>query len=76
MPKLPIFENKDPSTRFQGILTPQGGKDFETAKKRLRALYKAVVGSDYGRISDGDVTEYLARGDVATRAYLKATKVT
>ncbi len=74
MPKRPIFEDKDPDTRFQGILTKTGGVKWAAAKKRLAAIYREVVGQPFGSISDGDVAEFLARGEANTRAYLKETK--
>jgi hypothetical protein len=61
-----IFAPKSPKHRRQGIMTPAGSKLFEVARKRLGQLAKM----DPKKISDGDVFEFLARGEEATRAYL------
>jgi hypothetical protein len=48
-------------------VTSDGAKQFEAARKRLAKL----VGWPVDRVSDGDVTEALARGWDATERYLK-----
>jgi len=57
---------KDPETRRQGIMTKVGVVAFEKARVRLAKL----VGWESTRVADGDVMEYLARGEAETKAYL------
>lgn len=67
-----LFGPKSSRTRFQGILSKKGGLALERARSRLWALYREVFGIDPTRISDGDVVEYLARGDEDCRQELEA----
>jgi len=71
-PRPSIFPGKDPRTRIQGILTTTGGREFERQRRRLGALYTEITGLTIASVSDGDVVEFCARGDAATRAYLVA----
>jgi len=75
MGRASIFRGKEHGQRVQAIITKVGGQKFEAARKALRALCEGVTGSAPSVISDADVVEYLARGDVNTRKYLEgATK--
>lgn len=59
---------REPKTkRYQGNTTKIGSVRFEAARRRLAALTKWPV----GKVSDGDVFEYLARGEADTVKYLK-----
>lgn len=66
MPRTSIFGSKRKSDRVQGILTPVGTRRFEHARQRLARL----AGRETELVSDGDVIEYLARGEVETRKIL------
>jgi hypothetical protein len=61
-----IFKPKN-GDRFQGVTTKLGTTRFEAARGRLAKL----AGREKEHVSDGDVFEYLARGESETRAYLK-----
>ena len=65
-----IFAPKNPKHRHQGIMTNVGEKKFEAARRRLAELAEMPV----KRVSDGDVFEYLSRGEVETIAHLKKTR--
>ncbi len=58
---------RDKSVRVQGVISAMGSKCFE---ERRRALAK-LAGWDPKKVSDADTIEYLARGDVSTKLYLK-----
>lgn len=60
-----IFKNKQ--VRVQGVISTMGSTCFEQRRKQLAKL----SGWDAKKISDADVIEYLARGDVSTKLYLK-----
>lgn len=57
------------SKRYQGAVTPGGEVAFEAARRRLAALVSWPV----TQVGDGDVFEYLARGDKETRRLLKGS---
>jgi hypothetical protein len=59
-------KTKDSKFRVQGLLTPDGMDAFERSRARLSRL----VDRDVKLISDADVIEYLARGEMATLRYL------
>ena len=61
-----IFRNKKGGDRLQGIVTPEGSRRFEMARRRLAKL----AGREVEHVSDADVIEFLVRGDEATRAEL------
>jgi hypothetical protein len=61
-----IFRPKNPATRKQGHMTDVGAKAFEAARKRLAKL------AGRKKVSDGDVFEFLARGEDDTRMYLES----
>lgn len=61
-----IFGPKSPVCRYQGTTSEDGSMFFEQARARLAAL----VGWEPQKVGDGDVMEYLARGEVRTREYL------
>lgn len=64
-----IFRGKvkdDPRYRVQGVLTPAGRTAFESAAKRLAALYRRLTGTGRAAVSDADTIEYLARGEAET----------
>lgn len=67
-----MFVPKDKATRFQGIMTAHGRKRFEEQRRKLTRMFRDVMGYDNGGASDGDVVEYLARGEADTRHYLKS----
>lgn len=69
-----IFREKDNQYRKQGQMTKAGHQFFELARKRLSAIVHDVQGWKPRHVSDGDVFEYLGRGDDNTRAYLEARK--
>lgn len=50
-----IFPDKDGGSRYQGVLSPNGSKAFESARKHL------ALRSDRAdtRVSDADVIEYV-----------------
>jgi len=62
--KPSIFVDK--VARVQGVLSRPGSKRFEQARGRLTKLASWPTPA-----SDGDTIEYLARGEQATRKYLK-----
>lgn len=66
--KRAVFDLPKP-TRYQGVVSKVGAKAFEAARKRL-----AVLAQRTGRVSDGDVFEYLARGEAETVKYLASKK--
>lgn len=66
-----IFRGKANGVRVQGILTREGGKQFEAARGELAALYRAIKGVKPTVVSDADVIEFLARGQANTEAYLE-----
>jgi len=61
-----VFRPKPPETNVHGRLTLEGRRMFELARKALAK----IVGWKSERVSDGDVIEFLARGERNTRAYL------
>lgn len=63
-----IFRSLGDKVRYQGIVSEHGSMLFEKARARLATLVKAQPQA----VSDGAVMEYLARGDRASRAYLRA----
>lgn len=60
-----IFKHKE--VRIQGMISKAGATKFEQARKRLADL----AGWKPEKVSDADTIEYLARGDVVTKLYLK-----
>jgi hypothetical protein len=64
-----VFTPKDPKARYQGLVTREGGRQLEAARKKLAALASLPVKS----VSDGDVFEYLARGEEETKSFLSRT---
>lgn len=69
MGRRSIFRPKEGGYRVQGLITKTAGKKFEEARRRLAALAQWKVDD----VSDADTTEFLARGDADTRAYLGLT---
>jgi hypothetical protein len=61
-----IFRNKLRTCRVQAILSKDGYKAFNVARRKLAAL----VGWQAAKVSDADTIEYLARGHEATRVYV------
>jgi hypothetical protein len=59
-----VFRPKNPKKRFQGLTTTRGAQLFEQRRKQLAGL------SGVKSPSDGDVFDYLARGEEETAAYL------
>lgn len=68
MARPAIFRDKSAENDVHGRLTNEGLRCFEVARKTLAAIVDWPV----DRVSDGDVVEFLARGERATRKYLKA----
>jgi len=68
MPRVSIFDN--PIHRYQGNVSDIGRDKFEAARVRLAAMSgKPLIG-----ISDGNVMEFLARGEKVTARIIAATK--
>lgn len=65
-----IFSPKQ--IRIQGVVSPDGGRRFERARRALARL----VGWKPAQVSDGDTIEFLARGEEGTAAYLTKQKTT
>lgn len=63
-----VFRNKGRETRHQvrGFLTERGAERFEAHRQALASL----SGRTPEQVGDGDVVEYLARGDQETRDHL------
>lgn len=76
MGRWTIFGPKvnDKDHRVQGILTEDGLVAVERGRAELRAVYKSVMGRDPVKVSDADAIEFLARGELNTRAYLRAKR--
>ncbi len=66
-----VFKGKATERKVQGIMTELGWRRFEVARRQLGAIYMSVVGRELARVSDGDVVEFLARGEDETRRYLR-----
>ena len=64
-----IFGPKN-GDRYQGETTKAGTSAFEAGRKRLGEL----AGRPAALVSDGDTMEFLAIGEAATVAYLKAKR--
>lgn len=71
MGRWSIFRDKTNGKRVQGVLTSDGGKEFEMNRGRLTLLYREILGRVPATVSDADVIEFLARGEDKTRRYLK-----
>jgi hypothetical protein len=65
-----IFRSPGEKVRYQGLVSAVGAQLFEKARARVALLVKTNTDA----VSDGAVMEYLARGDRASRAYLKSTR--
>lgn len=65
-----VFSGKNKKNRYQGIVTNVGRREFEVARRRLAKL----AGLSVKTVSDGDVFEYLARGEADTKAYIEAKR--
>lgn len=72
MARPAIFRGKLPENNVHGMLTKDGAKAFAARRRELAAL----VDWKPARVSDGDVIEFLARGEKPTKAYLKSGLVT
>lgn len=53
-----LYRNKKGGVRVQGVLTREGGRLFDTLRKRIARRFRREV------VSDADVIEALVRGDV------------
>jgi hypothetical protein len=77
MPRKPktgreaVFRGKVNGYRVQGVLTKNGGKQFNAAREQLSSVYKQETGRELATVSDADVIEFLARGTKGTREYLR-----
>ena len=69
-----IFRNKDLTRQKAGHTTRVGTARFEAARVRLKIL-AVLYGVQVEKIGDGDVIEFLARGEANTRAYLAGKSV-
>ena len=74
MGRWSIFPDTNGGQRFQGVLTKEGGREFEKQRKRLRLVCREVMGRAPTRVSDANTVEFLARGELPTRTYLKMQK--
>lgn len=70
MGRRSIFPNKDDKYRKQGQMTRSGHLAFEAARKRLCELVLDTQGWRPRHVSDGDVMEFLGRGEQGTRDHL------
>jgi hypothetical protein len=68
MGRASIFRDKEGGDRVQGVITKDGSKAFEAARKRLALLARRPV----TQVSDADTIEFLARGERSTERYLAA----
>lgn len=65
-----MFKKDGPDVH--GRISKDASVKFEQRRGVLATLYTTVKGAPWkGKISDGDVIEYLIRGDVSTRLVLK-----
>ena len=71
MGRRSIFGSKEDGYRVQGVLTKEGGRRFEQARRALAKLVAEVTGRTPVGISDADAIEALARGEDETRRYLR-----
>src|SRR5262245_16680351 len=73
MGRWSIFRDKikDTDHRVQGILSRVGRKSFESQREALKRLYRAVLQREPVTVSDADTIEFLARGELETRRYLR-----
>ena len=55
-----LYGPKDPATRFQGVMSKEGRKLLEQVRQDCHRAAREV-GRDIGRISDGDLVEWMAR---------------
>lgn len=74
MGRASVFRGKENGVRVQGIITKTGGQMFETQRRKLSALYAAIMRRRPATVSDADVIEYMARGDGLTALYLRKLK--
>lgn len=77
MGRWSIFRDKvkDVDHRVQGILSDIGRSSFERQREQLGRLYQAVMGRAATTVSDADTIEFLARGELDTRHYLKTLQM-
>jgi hypothetical protein len=67
-----IFRDRQPILRVSGTLSPKGMSRFELARHQLRELYREILKHPpLGATSDGDVIEFLCRGEGETRRLLE-----
>lgn len=65
-----MFKKDGPDVH--GRVSKAAAEKFELARKKLAKIYREVEGVEWkGKISDGDVIEFLIRGDVSTRLAFK-----
>lgn len=65
-----IFDKDGPDVH--GRISKAAGQLLEQRRQTLMKLYRQIKGADWkGKISDGDVIEYLIRGDVSSKLVLK-----
>lgn len=57
--------------RIQASISQLGSKKLDDHRKALAKLYKEHVGPLLFEIADGDVIEYLSRGEADTVKFLK-----
>jgi hypothetical protein len=62
-----IFGSKNGGRRASGLISRIGALRFEEARQRLAKL----AGWEDRAVSDGETIDYLARGEKATREFLK-----
>lgn len=66
-----LFRGKDRTRPVSAYMTPAGKQKLHAARVRLAKIVKW----DADDITDGDVCEFLARGEADSRAYFKAAGV-
>ena len=64
-----IFRGKDRTKPVKAYMTAHGKNKVNDARKRLAK----IVGWKAADVKDGDVVEFLARGEEDTIKYLKST---
>ena len=71
MGRWSMFRDKLHGEKVHALITKFGKRAFETRRQQLARLYREVMGEDAPRVSDADVIEFLARGELRTRQYFE-----
>lgn len=65
---------KDIDHRVQGLMTEVGRVAFEKRRLELKGMFVKVMGREPSTVSDADVIEFGARGELATVQHLNKMK--